>query len=166
MPAPRSGRSGPFSATWTNSWRTSSGADWSRARGGAGRLLAPHRNLLKDGEHIVRAGAARLRPREVVVNVAGNTLAIRGERKVEEKNAVNCRRFSQTLTLPETADPEKVKATLAHGLLEIRIPASPQLVGKKIPVEAGSGETHKAAQGRVKPQGVGRRGGFLLLSIP
>jgi len=80
---------------------------------------------------------------DIEVNVAGNTLAIRGERKVEEKNEVNCRRFSQTLTLPETVDPEKVKATLAHGLLEIRIPASPQLVGKKIPVEVGSGETHK-----------------------
>lgn len=119
------------------------GEDWS-ARAEEQRTYWPRiDSCLKDGEHVVRAELPGFSPEEIEVNVAGNTLTIQGERKVEEKDQASRRRFSQTLTLPEGVDPEKVKATLTHGLLEIRMPASPRLVGKKIPVEVGSGEAQK-----------------------
>jgi HSP20 family protein len=100
---------------------------------------------LTDGEHIVRAELPGFTPENVEVNLAGNTLTITGERKTgsEEKGNMSQRRFSHTLTLPEAVEPEKVKATLRDGLLEIHMPASPQLVGKKIPIQVGAGEEKK-----------------------
>jgi len=100
---------------------------------------------LSDGEHVVRAELPGFTPENVEVNVTGNTLTIRGERKSgsEEKSDVSHRSFSHTVALPEIVDPEKVKATLANGLLEIRMPASPKLVGKKISVQVGAGEEKK-----------------------
>jgi len=119
------------------------GAGWSLGAEEEGTYWPRIETALKDGEHIVRAGLPGFAPEEVEVNVAGSTLTIKGERKVEEKGRASHRRFSQTLTLPETVDPEKVKATFKHGLLEIRTPASPKLAGKKIPIEVGSGKTQQ-----------------------
>jgi len=100
---------------------------------------------LTDGEHVVRAELPGFAPENVEVNVAGNTLTIRGERKTgsQEKGDLSHRRFSHALTLPEAVDAEKVKATLRDGLLEVRMPASPKLVGKKIPIQVGAGEEKK-----------------------
>ena len=100
---------------------------------------------LTNREHIVRAELPGFTPKNVEVNVTGNTLTIRGERKTGsgEKGDLSHRRFSHALSLPEAVDPERVKATLANGLLEIRMPASPQLTGKKIPIQVGAGDEKK-----------------------
>ena len=84
------------------------------------------------------------KPEEVEVNVAGNTLNIRGEQNAEgEKKEESRRSFSYTYTLPEAVEPDKVKASLSHGVLEVRMPASPKLVGNKIPIQVSSGEAQK-----------------------
>jgi HSP20 family protein len=119
------------------------GADWSLRAEGQSTYWPRIESTLKDGEHVIRMELPGFSPEEIEVNVAGSTLTIHGERKGEEKGQTSHRRFSQSLSLPETADPEKVKAPLNHGLLELRMPACPQLVGKKIPVEVGSGEAKK-----------------------
>jgi len=123
------------------------GSEWTLPAGTeqAGSFWPRVETSLTDGEHIVRAELPGFSPENVEVNVSGNTLTIRGEHKTggEEKGNLRHRRFSQTLTLPEAVDPEKVKATLANGLLEIRMPAPPQLVGKKIPIQIGAGEEKK-----------------------
>jgi HSP20 family protein len=120
------------------------GTDWGlpAAAEQAGYFWPRVETSLTDGEHIVRTELPGFTPENVEVNVTGNTLTIRGERKVgsEEKGDLSHRRFSHTLTLPEAVDPEKVKATLRDGLLEVRMPASPKLVGKKIPIQVGAGE--------------------------
>jgi HSP20 family protein len=119
------------------------GSDWIPRAAEEGAFWPRLETSLKDGEHIVRAEVPGFGPEDIEVNVAGNTLTIRGEQKTAEKDRVSQRRFSQTLTLPEEVDPDKMKATLTHGLLEIRMPASPKLAGKKVPVEVGSGEAPK-----------------------
>ena len=99
---------------------------------------------LKDNEHILQLEVPGFKPEEVEVNLAGNTLSIRGEQKAEaEKKEQSRRTFSYTLTLPEAMEPDKVKANLSHGILEVRMPASPKLVGKKIPIQVSSGEAPK-----------------------
>jgi HSP20 family protein len=99
---------------------------------------------LKDGEHILQLEVPGFKPEEVEVNVAGNTLSIRGEQKVEgEKKEQSHRSFSYTYTLPEAMEPDKVKANLSHGILAIRLPASVKLVGRKIPIQVSSGEAQK-----------------------
>ena len=99
---------------------------------------------LKDGEHILRIEVPGFKPEEVEVSVAENTLSIRGEQKAEgEQQAQSHRSFAYTCALPEAVEPDKMKAKLSHGVLEVRVPASPKLVGKKIPIEIGAGETAK-----------------------
>ena len=84
------------------------------------------------------------KPEEVEVSVAGNSLSIRGEQKAEGDNKEQSRRtFSYTYALPAAMESDKVKANLSHGILEIRIPASPKLVGKKIPLQVTSVEAQK-----------------------
>jgi len=99
---------------------------------------------LKDGEHVLQLEVPGFKPEEVDVNVAGNTLNIRGEQKAAgEKKEESRRSFSYTYTLPEAVEPDKVKANLSHGILEVRVAASPKLVGKKIPIQVSSGEAQK-----------------------
>lgn len=123
------------------------GSDWGLPASSeeAGFFWPRVETSLIDGEHIVRAELPGFTPENVEVNVTGNTLTIRGERKTgsEEKGDLSQRRFSHTLTLPEAVDPDKVKATLANGLLEIRMPASPQLTAKKIPIPVRAGDEKK-----------------------
>ncbi len=123
------------------------GSDWALPASSeeAGSFWPRIETSLTEGEHIVRAELPGFTPENVEVNVTGTTLTIRGERKTgsEEKGDLSHRRFSHTLTLPEAVDPDKVKATLVNGLLEIRMPASAQLAGKKIPIQVGAGEEKK-----------------------
>jgi HSP20 family protein len=99
---------------------------------------------LKDGEHVLQIEVPGFKPEEVEVNVAGNILNIRGEQKAEgEKKEESRRSFVYSYTLPEAVEPDKVKANLSHGILEVRMPASPKLVGKKIPIQVTSGEGQK-----------------------
>ena len=99
---------------------------------------------LKDGEHILQLEVPGFKPEEVEVNVTGNTLSIRGEQKAEgEKKEQSQRCFSYSYTLPETMEVDKVKANLSHGILEVRMPASSKLAGKKIPIQVGVGEAPK-----------------------
>ncbi len=120
------------------------GADWALpvSAAEAGDFWPRVETSVTDGEHVVRAELPGFAPENVEVNIAGNTLTIRGEREIgsKEKGDLSRRRFSHSLTLPEAVEPEKVKATLRNGLLEIRMPASPKLVGKKIPIEVGAGD--------------------------
>lgn len=123
------------------------GANWGGVAGSdqAAYFWPRLESTVSEGDHVIRAELPGFTPENVEVNLSGNTLTIRGERKVgsEEKGDLSHRRFSQVLTLPEAVDPDKVKATLANGLLEIRMPASPKLVGKKIPIEVGAGEVER-----------------------
>ena len=99
---------------------------------------------LEDGEHVLQLEVPGFKPEEVEVNVAGNILSIRGEQTAEgEKKEESRRSFAYSYTLPEVVEPDKVKASLSHGILEVRMPASPKLVGKKIPIQVTAGEGQK-----------------------
>jgi len=121
------------------------GDDWRvvAAPDQAGYFWPRMETSLTDGEYVLRAELPGFTPENVEVNVTGNTLTIRGERKMGEGKEESRRRFAYTHNLPEAVDVEKVKATLANGILEIRMPASPKLVGRKIPIEVGAGEGQK-----------------------
>lgn len=123
------------------------GSDWAMLESPeqAGFFRPRIETSLTDGEHIVRAELPGFTPENVEVNLTGNTLTIRGERKTgsEEKGDLSHRRFSHTLALPQAVDPDKVRATLSNGLLEVRMPASPQLAGKRIPIQVVAGAQKK-----------------------
>ena len=122
------------------------GNDWPAVSVSEGtRTFWPRAEMsLKDGEHILQLEVPGFKPEDIEVNVAGNILSVRGELKAEsEKKEQSRRSFSYTYTLPEAVEPDKVKANLNHGILEVRMPASPKLIGKKIPIQVSAGEPQK-----------------------
>jgi HSP20 family protein len=54
----------------------------------------------------------------ITVNVAGQTLHIRASQESGDTTV----RYERRLSIPETADPERVGATYRNGLLEVALP--------------------------------------------
>jgi HSP20 family protein len=93
-----------------------------------------------DKEIIVRAEAPGFEADDFEVNVSGNWLTIRAEKKHESKEKDTGyeyaeRRFQRSVTLPPGADPNKVEARYHSGVLELHFAKSPEAAGKRIAVK-------------------------------
>jgi HSP20 family protein len=97
-----------------------------------------------DQEMVVRAEVPGFEPGEVDVQVSGNVLTVKAEKK-EEKKGKNgdghyeerrYRTFHRSVTLPPGTEPDKIDARYKNGLLEVHVPKSEQAKGKRIPVKA------------------------------
>lgn len=95
----------------------------------------------KDGWN-VRLALPGVDPKDVHIEVAGNTLTVRGERRrLDEKNEpyvseITYGRFERTLTLPDTIDGDKVTAAYRNGLLELTLPLRESVKPRKIEIAA------------------------------
>jgi HSP20 family protein len=84
----------------------------------------------RDKEYVIRCDIPGIDPKDVSVKVEGRMLTITGERKAGEAvedqrywlRGITYGRFEQCVALPDDVDPEQVKATYRHGVLEITIP--------------------------------------------
>jgi HSP20 family protein len=84
-------------------------------------------------EYVIEASLLGIRPEDVQITTAGNTVTIRAGRKAHKdvnKEEVYLRRerierllpdVGRTITLPARVDPEKVKAAYEQGVLTIRV---------------------------------------------
>jgi len=80
--------------------------------------------------------------KDIKVEIENNVLTVHGERKLEkdvkEENFRRMERhygaFSRSFTLPSTADPEKIEANYAHGVLAIQMPKRAEARAKQIKV--------------------------------
>jgi HSP20 family protein len=100
------------------------------ARSGA-VLLTPQMNISEtDKELVVTAELPGVEEDDIEVNLDGDTLAIRGEKKTErstdgENFHVSERmfgRFQRIMQLPFKTDPDKVDAEFDNGVLTVKIP--------------------------------------------
>lgn len=106
-------------------------------------LAPPLESYVKNGNLVVRADVPGLDPKDIEVNILHNVLTIRGERKsdkeVKEKDILRREvyygSFERRVSLPEGATADKVKATFKNGVVEVSIPLSKEVEGKKIPLE-------------------------------
>jgi len=97
-----------------------------------------------DQEMVVRAEVPGFEPGEVDVQVSGNLLTVKAEKKEEKKGKDGdgryeerrYRTFHQSVTLPPGTDPDKIEARYKNGLLEVHVPKSEEAKGKRIPVKA------------------------------
>jgi len=97
-----------------------------------------------DKEITVKADLPGVEPKDVEISVSGDTLTVRGEKKEEKeekkKNYHRVERFEgkfyRQIALPVGADPEKVTASSARGVITITIPKKAELQPKKITVRA------------------------------
>ena len=97
-----------------------------------------------DGANFVlRADVPGLSEGDVQISVAGDTVTLRGERKVavpegysthrRERSAVS---FAKSFQLPTRIDAEKVVATLKHGVLTLTLPKAADAQPRQISVTA------------------------------
>ena len=98
-----------------------------------------------DGTNFVlRADVPGLTEKDFEINVTGNTLTLRGERKLEvpEGQSVHRRerrefRFAKSYQLPARVDAEKSVASLKHGVLTLTLPKAADAQPRQISVRAG-----------------------------
>ena len=104
----------------------------------------PPINIYNDGEtYIVRAELPGVSPDNLDLEVTGDTLTLRGERKSEElpEGASYHRRerdtgqFRRSFSLPDRIDSSKVVAKADNGILEIRLPHAESAKRRRIEVK-------------------------------
>jgi len=93
-------------------------------------------------KYVCRIALPGIEPKDVIVNVEGNLLKIRGERKLvhrpketelfEEEIAYGV--FERVLTLPEFVNVEKLMAEYVNGVLEIVAPVAVAALPRKIEI--------------------------------
>lgn len=77
---------------------------------------------------------------DVTVELTGDRLTVRAERKERERVGVLRRRTRTTgiyqyeITLPGEVDAERAEATLADGVLTLRLPKAGGATGRRIPI--------------------------------
>jgi HSP20 family protein len=118
------------------------------ASGATLRRWTPAIDVIEDESHyVLRADLPGLTDQDVSIELENNVLTVSGERKSEheERKAGYYRlerssgSFRRALRLPEGVDPEAVKATFEHGVLEVRVPKPEQRKPRKVAISVGGG---------------------------
>ncbi len=123
---------------------------FSRARGDESSLAAwvPPVDIYEtEGELVLRADLPDIQEKDLDLRVENNMLTIRGERKfdqtVKEDNYLRVERaygtFSRSFSLPNTVNPDAIKAEYRNGVLEVRMPKREESKPKQIRVSVASG---------------------------
>lgn len=107
--------------------------------------LPPMETYRKDGNYVMRFDLPGVDPKDLDVHVEGDPLTIKAERKAEEKGSEYREtfygKFERAVTLPRGVKAEKIAARYEHGVLELVVPLSVELAGKKIPIQIEAGKT-------------------------
>jgi HSP20 family protein len=76
---------------------------------------------------------AGIDPKDVVIEVAGNTISIRAEHAGGVADGEL--RYEQTMTVPQFLDLEGLAATHRHGMLELTVPVKDSVKPRRIQIE-------------------------------
>ena len=109
-----------------------------------GEVNYPAIDVIKEGNDLVaRVELSGVDPKDVEINVTGNLLIIKGERKSEKEHKkedyfsreISYGSFERSITLPVDVNTDKIKAEYHKGLLEVRMPAAEAIKGRRIEIE-------------------------------
>ena len=86
-----------------------------------------------------------VRPDDLKIHLENRILTVRGEKKsVAEEKSERWHRyertygsFERTFTLPSTVDPDRINATVEHGVLTLTLPKAERAKPREIPVRVG-----------------------------
>ena len=92
---------------------------------------------------VIKSTVAGVKPEDISVSIADDTITIRGERKEEEKvekenyyyQECYWGKFSRSIALPQAIDANKIKANIKDGILTITLPKLSKSRAKMIKVE-------------------------------
>jgi HSP20 family protein len=79
-------------------------------------------------------------PKQVSIEVAGNTIAVRAEQNGGRNDGEA--RYEQSMTVPQFLDLERISAAHRHGMLELTLPLKESVKPRRIQIE-GIGESQK-----------------------
>ncbi len=93
----------------------------------------------KENEIVVRADAPGFEPDDFNVEIVGDNLVLKGERKEEERkgNGYHYRRghLYRSVPLPHGVEADKIDARYRNGVLEVHVPKGEEAKGKRIEVK-------------------------------
>lgn len=124
----------PFREAWP---------EWARAEE-TFDLATPRVDLIdREEEILVRAEVPGVEKKDLTIDLTGQLLTIRGERRREEKKEegeyfraeIARGSFSRTIRLPEEVDFEKARAEFKEGMLEVHLPKTHRTERRRIAVE-------------------------------
>ena len=114
--------------------------------GNGGKLMPSTDVTETDKEIEITAELPGLEEKDVQINLSDNLLTIRGEKNAEkEEKDKNYRlversygSFERSIALPEGVKSEGIKATIAKGVLTVKVPKPAQTQAKKIEVKSAA----------------------------
>jgi len=136
--------------------------DVDNADAGEMNAIAPRLDLVEKGDaYMLRADMPGVSPKDVKVQVTGDTLTIEGETREERGEGGDggaerfrervWRRYQRAVTLPDSIDASRIEANLRHGVLTLTLPKSEQARPRQIDVKIGGGERQlEASKGASK----------------
>jgi len=100
-----------------------------------------------ENELILKADVPEVDPKHVAIQMENGTLTLKGERRFDEqKNGRGFHRiergygsFVRAFSLPDTVEPDRVKADYKNGVLTVTLPKKEVAKPKTINVEIGNG---------------------------
>ena len=98
----------------------------------------------RDDGWTLRVALPGIDPKDVDIDLHGNSLTISGERtRTENKgrghsSEFHYGRFERTFTLPANVDGDKVAADFEHGVLELTLPLAETAKPRRIAIGAGN----------------------------
>ena len=107
-----------------------------------------------DDAYIFRADVPGVKDEDLDITLAQNRLTVTGKREMEQRNESDryyaveraYGNFTRTFTLPTDIDQNRVEAELKDGVLNLKIPKSPEQQPKKVQIKAGGGGGAKTAK--------------------
>jgi HSP20 family protein len=98
--------------------------------------------LERDGNLVIRVETPGVNEKDIELKLEGRVLTLKGEKKMDKEETrgdyhrvERCHgTFSRSFTLPEKADPEKIRAEYRNGVLTVTVPQSPEAKPREIPV--------------------------------
>ena len=114
-------------------------------RSAFGRALAPSVDISEDdGHYVVSAELPGTKREDVTVELQGDVLTIRGEKRNEREEKKEKRRFversygtfSRSFTLPADADGERVSASFKDGVLTVTIAKRPEAKPRVVDIKS------------------------------
>jgi HSP20 family protein len=107
-----------------------------------------------DDAYIFRADLPGVKDDDLDITLAQNRLTISGKREMEQRNESDryyaveraYGSFTRSFTLPTDVDQNRVEAELRDGVLNLKVPKSPEQQPKKVQVKTGGGGGAKTAK--------------------
>lgn len=116
--------------------------------GGRGAEWSPAVDIVDRGDRLVAtAEMPGMKPEDVSIDVEGNTLTIRGEKRQEQEQTGEERylyerqygSFMRSFPLPRSVDPDRISARFNNGVLTVTMPKSEEAKGRRIEIEGDRG---------------------------